>query len=124
MIERFAYCLLPCAYCLLAVWARAGGVNMGILSEQRGAEMCAKWVIFGGFGREKRGQKGVFWASEAGKRRFFAYRRGDWRAQGGFLAKIGHYVSSSARPKSTPRDDAKDETDARSGRSSCPYTLE
>ena len=64
--------------------------------------MCAKGVIFGGFGREKGGQKGVFGASEAGKRRFFACRRGDWRVQRGFRVRIGHYVSANARPKSTP----------------------
>ena len=74
VIERFAYCLLPCAYCLLAVWARAG-ITTGILSETRGAEMCAKGVIFGGFGREKRGQKGVFLAPKSrGKGHFCALK--------------------------------------------------
>jgi len=74
----------------------------GNLSDTRGAEIGRKWVIFGGFGREKGGQKGVFAAPKAGKRRFFACRRGDWRAQRVFGVKIGHYVSASARPKSTP----------------------
>jgi hypothetical protein len=37
------------------------------LSEKEGAEMGAKRVILGGFGREKRGQKGEFGASKAGK---------------------------------------------------------
>jgi len=64
--------------------------------------MGRKGVIFGGFGRQKRGQKGVFGAPEAGKRRFSACGRGDWRAQRGFRDRIGHYVSASARPKSTP----------------------
>jgi hypothetical protein len=71
--------------------------------------MGRKGVIFGGFGREKRGQKGVFWAPKAGKKALFAYRRAGWLAQGGFRARIGHYVSSSARPKSTPGDDATGE---------------
>ena len=66
-------------------------------------------MISGGFGREKRGQKGVFRASEVGKKAFFACGRGDWRAQRDFPARIGHYVSASARPKYTPGDDATGE---------------
>ena len=80
VMERFAYCLLPCAYCLLAVWARAG-IIMGILSETRGAEMYAKGVLLGGFGREKGGQKGAFGASKAGKMVLFCVREG-WIAGG------------------------------------------
>ena len=71
--------------------------------------MGRKGVVFGGFGREKRGQKGAFGASKAEKKTFFACGRGDWRAQEGFRAKIGHYVSANARPKSTPGDDATGE---------------
>ena len=50
--------------------------------------MGRKGAIFGGFGREKGGQKGEFGAPEAGKRRFFAYRRAGWLAQRGFRARI------------------------------------
>jgi hypothetical protein len=41
--------------------------------------MGRKGVIFGGFGREKRGQKGVFLAPEAGKRALFCVPEG-WMA--------------------------------------------
>ena len=68
--------------------------------------MCAKWAILGGFGREKGGQKGVFWAPEAGKKALFAYRRAEWLEQGGFRARIRHYVSANARPKYNPGDHA------------------
>ena len=71
--------------------------------------MCAKGVIFGGLGWEKGGQKGVFRASKAEKKAPFACGRGNWRAQRGFRAIIGHYVSAKARPKSTPGDDATGE---------------
>ena len=50
--------------------------NTGIVSETTGAEMGAKGVIFGGFGREKGGQKGVFWAPEAGKKALFCVPEG------------------------------------------------
>ena len=83
-------------------WQVTRGKSKGKLSETRGAEMCAKWAIFGGFGREKRGQKGVFWAPEAGKKALFAYRRGGWQAQRGFPARIGHYVISYPGPQSPP----------------------
>ena len=36
--------------------------------------MGAKGVILGGFGLEKGGQKGVFWASKAGKKALFCVR--------------------------------------------------
>jgi len=42
--------------------------------------MCAKGVIFGGFGRQKGGQKGVFGASEAGKKALFCLPEG-WMAR-------------------------------------------
>jgi hypothetical protein len=48
----------------------------GNLSETEGSGMGAKRVIFGGFGREKRGQKGVFGASKAGKKGLFCVREG------------------------------------------------
>ena len=51
-------------------------MTTGILSETRGAEMCAKGAVFGGFGREKGGQKGAFGALEAGKKAFFACGKG------------------------------------------------
>jgi hypothetical protein len=38
--------------------------------------MCAKWVILGGFGQEKRGKKGVFWPPEAGKKASFCVPEG------------------------------------------------
>ena len=38
--------------------------------------MCAKGVIFGGIGRENGGQKGVFRASETGKRALFCVPEG------------------------------------------------
>ena len=38
--------------------------------------MCVKGAIFGGFGQEKRGQKGVLGASEAGKKALFCVRKG------------------------------------------------
>ena len=47
------------------------GTITGNLSETRGAVMCVKWVIFGGFGRENGGEKGAFGASKAEKRRLF-----------------------------------------------------
>jgi len=40
-------------------------MNTGKVSDKKGAEMGEKGVIFGGFKREKGGQKGVFWASKA-----------------------------------------------------------
>ena len=46
------------------------------MSEKRGAEMCAKGVLFGGFRREKGGQKGVFRASKAGKKALFCVPEG------------------------------------------------
>ena len=46
------------------------------MSETEGAEMGRKLAIFGGFRREKRGQKGVFWAPEAGKKAFFCVPEG------------------------------------------------
>ena len=54
---------------------------MGKLSENGGAKMCAKWVIFGGFGREKGGEEDVLWASKAGKMVLFCAREG-WMAGG------------------------------------------
>ena len=51
-------------------------INTVNVSETRGAEMGRKWVIFGGLGREKRGQKGVFWASKAGKKALFCVSEG------------------------------------------------
>ena len=63
--------------------------------------MCAKRVILRGFGQEKRGQKGVFGATKAGKKAFFACGRGDCWAQRGFQAQIGHYVRMRSRPKTT-----------------------
>jgi len=65
--------------------------------------MGRKGVIFGGFGREKRVRRAYLGLRKPGKGRFFACRRGGWLAQRGFRARIGHYVSASARPKSTPR---------------------
>jgi len=45
--------------------------------------MCAKGVIFGGFGREKGGQKGAFGASKAGKKALFCVPKGKfWVAEG------------------------------------------
>ena len=46
------------------------------MPEQEGAEMGRKGVVFGGFGREKRGQKGVFGASKAGKKALFCVPEG------------------------------------------------
>jgi hypothetical protein len=43
--------------------------------------MGRKWGIFGGFGREKRGQKGEFRASKAGENATFLPIRG-WLAGG------------------------------------------
>jgi hypothetical protein len=94
------------------------------MPDKWGAEMCAKRVIFGGFWREKGGEKGVFRASEGRKRRFFACGRGNWRARRRFRARIGQYVISHPGPVSPPRGSWKGETDARRGRSTCPYTLE
>ena len=54
------------------------------MSETEGSEMCAKGVIFGGFGREKRGQKGVFWASKAGEKALFGVRKGKMAGGEGF----------------------------------------
>ena len=55
---------------------RRGGKSKGNLSENRGAEIGRKGVIFGGFGREKRGQKGVFRAPKAGKKALFCVPEG------------------------------------------------
>ena len=44
--------------------------------ENGGAEMGRKGVIFGGVGREKRGQKGAFGAPEAGKKAPFGVPEG------------------------------------------------
>ena len=52
------------------------GINTGKVSDKREAEMCAKGVIFGGFGREKGGQKGVFGASKVRKKAFFCVPEG------------------------------------------------
>ena len=51
-------------------------MGTGNMADNRGAEMCEKRVIFGGFGREKGGEKGVFGASKAGKKAFFCVREG------------------------------------------------
>ena len=65
---------MPTAYWLFG--RGRAGIYSGTLSEQRDAEMCAKGVIFGGFGREKGGQKGVFGASKAGKKALFCVPEG------------------------------------------------
>ena len=87
----------------------ASGFNTGNVPETECSEMRAKRVIFWGFRLQKGGEKGVFGASKDAKRHFWACGRGHWRAQRGFRARIGHYVSANARPKSTPRDDATGE---------------
>ena len=48
----------------------------GSLSENDGAKMGWKWVIFGGFGRQKGGQNGEFRPPEAGKKATFCVPEG------------------------------------------------
>ena len=65
---------MPTAYWLFG--RGRAGITTGKVSDKRGAEMCAKGVIFGGFGRENGGQKGAFRASKAGKKVLFCVREG------------------------------------------------
>jgi len=82
------------------------------LCPNKKARKCAQKGCFSGVFEGKRGVKRAYLGPrKPEKRRFFAYRRGNWRAQRGFRAIIRHYVSANARPKSTPRDDVKGATD-------------
>ena len=79
------------------------------MSETWGAKICKKRVILGGYLAKQGSKSGSFWSKKLGKRLNFALRRENWRAQRDFLARVGHYVSFYARPKSTPGNDAKGE---------------
>jgi hypothetical protein len=83
---------------------------MVTLSETRGSEMCAKWVILGGLGREKGGEKGVFWAQKAGKKAPFCVAKE-------FLGQNQTLCHNVAVLGVTPGVGEKGETDATRGRS-------
>jgi len=67
-------CLLSTACCLLTTVELD---KHGQLVRNRGLGNVQKMVILGDLGREKEGQKGVFWASKPEIRRLFACGRGD-----------------------------------------------
>jgi hypothetical protein len=52
-------------------------MTKGKMSENRGAEMCEKEVIWEGFWREKGGEKGVLGASKAGKKALLGVWKGE-----------------------------------------------
>ena len=58
--------------------------NAGNVSETMGSKMGAKGVVLGGLGREKGGEKGVFVASEAGKKALFGVPEGKLAGGEGF----------------------------------------
>ena len=66
-------CLLSTACCLLTTVELD---KHGQLVRNRGLGNVQKMVILGDLGREKEGQKGVFWASEAGNKAPFCVREG------------------------------------------------
>ena len=83
------------AYCLLAVWAGAGGVNPplrggdkhGHFVRNKGRANVRKRGDLGGALRAKGGQKGVFGASKGGKRALFGEREGKLGVAEGFLGQ-------------------------------------
>ena len=79
------------------------GTNTGKLSDNGGVEMCAKWVIFGGFGRQKGGEKGVFWASEAWKKAPFRVPEGWMADAGGFSGQTRTLCQLQRPAQSYPR---------------------
>ena len=84
-------------------WKRA------MCPKQRARKWAGKGRFSGGLGGKRGVRRAYFGLWKPEKRRFFSCGRGDWQAQRGFRARIGHYVSASARPKSTPGDDATGE---------------
>ena len=117
-IERFAYCLLPCAYCLLAVWARAGGDNYGQSVRQKGRGNVRKRGDFRGVWAGKEGSEGRISGLESRKKATFLRtggviggHRGVSRPESGIMS---WHTPARNHP---PGTEAKGETDARSGRS-------
>ena len=65
-------------------WQLANGINKDNLSESRGAEVCAKRVIFGGFFGKRGVRMGHLRASKQAKSHLFA-RRWDGRGHRGYF---------------------------------------
>ena len=70
-IERFVDCLLPCAYCLLAVWAWAGGDNYGHIVRNKGRGNVPKRGDFQGVWAAKEGSEGRIWGPGSRKKVLF-----------------------------------------------------
>ena len=77
------------------------------MSKNRGAEMCAKGVIFGGLFGEIGVKKGHFLASKAGKKAFIFVQEGKLAGEEGLSGQKRTLCHSTSRTGITPGGNAK-----------------
>ena len=101
VIERFAYCLLPGAYCLLAVWARAGRDNYGHIVRNKGRGNVRKRGHFRGVWAGIGGSEGRMWGLESREKGAFLRTGGVDGGQIGVFWQHSDIMSAPA-PGPTP----------------------